>query len=231
MNGPGHTDRARRSRVEAEADAGSSQPEDRRNPALSRQFRRAGFSRGVRAVAGRWIAVAGAALAIAACAAPQEPALDTGALPARVVLHYEFAGDWAATAGDACEERLGLSQGVFLTLASADGGDSAFHVARFFMLEEASRADALVGVADHAGVLQLTVETDGVIDGRAADIAYDLRLEPHDPHHVRLTGFIMTVRDRAGETVRADLLAEAASDRTIPVLSVAGPSGLCLKRL
>ena len=180
----------------------------------------------------RMVPIFAAALAVSACAGskPPEPAPNAGALPARIVLHYDFAGDWAATAGDYCEERLDLSQGVFLTVAGADGG-GAFHVARFFMLEEASRADALVGVADHAGVLQLTVETDGVVDGRAAEIAYDLRLEPHDPHHVRLTAFMMTVRDRAGETVRADLLAEAASDRTIPVLSVAGPGGLCLKRL
>jgi hypothetical protein len=183
-------------------------------------------------------AVFGTVLAVSACAgsgppaAPEPPPAATGALPARIVLHYDFAGDWAATAGDFCEERLDLSQGVFLTIAGApDGGTSTFHVARFFMLEEASRAEALVGVADESGVLPLSVETEGVIDGRAAAISYDLRLEPEDPHRIRLTAFMMTVQDRTGQAVRADLLAEAAADRTIPVLSAAGRRGLCLKRL
>jgi len=183
-------------------------------------------------MARRLAALSVMAFAAFACTAPQRPAMEGGALPERVVLHYDFAGDWAATAGDYCEERLDLSEGVFLSIAAAPDGDpSAFHVARFFMLEEANRAQALVGTADEAGALPLTVETDGVIDGRAAAVTYDLTLEPEDPHRIRLTAFVMTVQDRAGETVRADLLATAAADRTIPVLSVAGRRGLCLKRL
>jgi len=179
----------------------------------------------------RSAAAFGIALALFACTAPR-PGTDSGPLPARIVLHYDFAGDWAATAGDACEERLDLSEGVFLSIAAApDGGPAAFHVARFFMLEAGSRAQALVGIADDAGVLPLTVETEGVVDGRAAEITYDLTLEPEDPRRIRLSGFVMTARDRTGETVRADLLAEAAADPTIPALSAAGRGGLCLKRL
>jgi hypothetical protein len=180
----------------------------------------------------RWVAALGFATALFACAAPPQPAMEAGALPARIVLHYDFAGDWAATAGDYCEERLDLSEGVFLTIAGApDGGAEAFHIARFFMLEDANRAQALVGMADETGALPLTVETEGVIDGRAAAITYDLTLKPEGPRRIRLTGFTMTAQDGAGETVRADLLAKAAADRTIPVLSAAGSRGLCLKRL
>ena len=174
-----------------------------------------------------------AALLLAACGAPEPPAVPRHDLPQRVVLHYDFAGDWAATAGDDCTERLDLSQGVFLTVAGApDGGSpSAFHVARFFMLEEAGRADALTGKADETGVLPLTVETEGVVDGRAAAITYDLTLEPDGPRRIWLTAFTMTVRDRAGQAVQADILARAAADPTIAVLSEAGQRGLCLKRL
>ncbi len=180
----------------------------------------------------RRVAALGFAAALFACATPQPPATDTAALPRRVVLHYDFAGDWVATAGDYCEARIELSDGVFLTIAGATDGDpSAFHITRFFMLEDANRAHALVGVADEAGVLPLAVETEGVIDGRAAAITYDLTLQPEGPRRIRLTGFVATIRDRAGQTVRTDLLAEAAADRTIPVLSAAGSRGLCLKRL
>ena len=183
-------------------------------------------------MARRLAALSVIAFAAFACTAPQRPASEAGALPERVVLHYDFAGDWAATAGDYCEERLDLSDGVFLSIAgAADFGPSSFHVARFFMLEEAQRAEALMGAVDETGTLPLTVETEGVIDGRAAAITYDLTLEPEDPHRIRLTAFVMTVRDGTGETVRADLLAKAATDPTIPVLSVAGSGGLCLKRL
>lgn len=178
-----------------------------------------------------WLCLA--VLSLAACTRPDASvAPSTAPLPQRVVLHYDFAGDWAATAGDACAERLDLSQGVFLTIAgAADRSPAAFHVARFFMIEEAERAEALVGTADETGRLSLTVETEGVIDGRAAAITYDLRLEPDGPRRVWLTAFAMTVRDRTGEAARADLLARAATDPTIPVLSEAGERGLCLKRL
>lgn len=180
----------------------------------------------------RLAAVLATALAAFACTTPQQPTMETDARPQRIVLHYDFAGDWVATAGDYCEERLDLSEGVFLTIAGApDGGPAAFHIARFFMLEDASPAHALVGMADETGVLPLTVETEGVIDGRAAAITYDLTLQPEGPRRIRLTGFMTTVQDRVGQTVRADLLADAAADRTIPVLSAAGSRGLCLKRL
>jgi len=179
----------------------------------------------------RRIAAAGIALAVAACAAPQPPA-DPVALPSRIVLHYDFAGDWAATKGDQCEERLDISDAVFLSIAPAPGDDpSAFHVARFFMLEEGAPAQALVATTDGAGDLSLIVETEEVIDGRDAEVTFNLTLEPEDPRHVRLTAFRMTMRDRAGLTVQADLLARAAADPTIPVLSEAGSLGLCLKRM
>ncbi len=180
----------------------------------------------------RCITAIATALALFGCATAPQRDGGVAAPPQRVVLHYDFAGDWAATAGDGCAERLDLSDAVFLTIAGAGDGDpSAFHVARFFMLEEARRAEALVGRADPGGVLPLRVETEGVIDGRPAAITYDLTLRSEGPRRIRLTGFLITVRDGAGETVRRDLLAAAAADPTIPVLSEAGDTGLCLKRL
>jgi hypothetical protein len=185
----------------------------------------------VRAILRRWPMVAGACLSAAACAGPQ-PAGDAGALPARIVLHYDFAGDWAATAGDLCEDRPDISRAVFVSIAAAPGRESpAFHVARFYMLDNAAPAEALVGAADGTGNLSLAVETESVVDGRDAEVRYDLTFVPEDPRHIRLTSFRMTMRDRAGDTVRAELLARAAADPTIPVLSEAGDSGLCLKRL
>lgn len=172
------------------------------------------------------------ALAVFGCTSARTPEGTVGLLPERIVLQYDYTGDWAATAGDHCQERLDLSRAVFLGIdASPDGGASAFHIARFFMLDEARRAQALVGVADGTGVLPLTVETEAVIDGRDASVTYDLMLEPQDPHHIRMTVFRMTARDLAGRTIQADLLAETAADPTIPVLSAAGSRGLCLKRL
>lgn len=172
------------------------------------------------------------ALALAGCTKPGETvAPPTTPLPDRVVLHYDFSGDWAATAGDQCAERLDLSQGVFLTIDRAEEAADNFHIARFFMLEDAERAEALVGVPDQDGTVTLLVETAGIIDGRDAEIVYLLVLKPAGAHYVRLTAFTMTVRDRAGETVQADLLARAAVDPSIPVLSEAGEGGLCLKRL
>ena len=181
----------------------------------------------------RFLAIlAPAALLLAACGAPEPPAAPLDDLPQRIVLHYDFSGDWAATAGDGCAERLDLSQGVFLTVATTrDRTPPAFHVARFFMIEEAGKAEALAGKADETGVLPLTVETQGVVDGRAAAITYDLTLEPDGPQRIWLTAFTMTVRDRTGQMAQADLLARAAADPTIPVLSEAGEKGLCLKRL
>ncbi|UCH73817.1 MAG: hypothetical protein JSU82_16070 [Rhodospirillales bacterium] len=173
-------------------------------------------------------AALGLALALFGCATTPPAPIDR---PERIVLHYDFAGDWAATAGDSCDERLDLSEGVFVGITRADdSGPSAFYVSRFFMLETYARAQALVGRPDANGALPLTVETEGTIDGRNAAITYDLTLEPLDPRRVRLTAFAVAVRDRAGQAVRRDLLAEA-EERTIPVLSEAGELGLCLKRL
>lgn len=174
-----------------------------------------------------------AALTLAACTKPGETVAPppNAPLPQRVYLHYDFSGDWAATAGDHCDERLDLSQGVFLTIGRPVETEDNFHVARFFMLEEADKAEALVGIPDEEGTLVLLVETQGVIDGQQMEIVYLLALKPKSAHYIRLTEFTMTVRDRAGESVQADLLAHAAADPTIPVLSAAGENGLCLKRL
>lgn len=169
-----------------------------------------------------------AVLGAAACAAPQPPG--TGApLPERIVLQYDFAGDWAATAGDACEKRVDISDATFLGIART--ADGAYHIARFFMLEQGQQAEAAVGVPDADGVLTLTLETRGVVDGRTADITYDLVLKPLDPQRIRLAGFTMTMRDQAGQTVEVNLLADPTADRKVPVLSIAGKHGLCLERL
>ena len=98
-------------------------------------------------------------------------------------------------------------------------------------MEDADRAEALVGVPDEQGNLTLVVETAGIVDGRDAGIVYLLVLKPAGAHYIRLTEFTMTVRDRAGETVQRDIMAQAAADPSIPVFSEAGEGGLCLKRL
>lgn len=186
---------------------------------------------GTRPAGGRWIAVAGIALAVAACSATPPPATDTAAPPARIVLHYDFAGDWAATKGDRCEERLDLSQEVLLTIANVpERGPGAFHIARFTALEGGERAEALVGVVQENGALPLTVETVGIVDGRMVEMTLDLTLQAETPRHIRLTAYTASIREQSGRTVSMDLLADAARTGG-SVLSEAGQEGLCLKRL
>lgn len=185
---------------------------------------------GARPAGGRSAAVAGIALAVTACSAVAPPA-DSQAPPARIVLHYDFAGDWAATAGDRCEDRLDLSQEALLSIADVpDRGPSAFHVARFAALEGAEKAEALVGIVQEDGVLPLTVETAGVVDGRLVEMTLDLRLKAETARYIRLTAYTATIREPTGETAYLDLLADAARTGG-SILSEAGTEGLCLKRL
>ena len=174
---------------------------------------------------------AAAVLALAACTnsgngEPGQP------LPERVVLHYDFSGDWMAAAGDQCAERLDLSEMVFLSIgASQEGESDRYHIADLFMLEPGEPAEALVGTADGDGRLALAVETEGVVDGHRAAIIYALLLQQEGALIVRLRAFTMTVRDNRGRATETDLLAEAAADPSIPMLGARGSRGLCLKRL
>lgn len=170
------------------------------------------------------------AIAIAGCVAV-DPIARNGGRPERIVLHYDFSGEWAATAGDECAPRLGLSDGVFIGIAAnSNGAAGRFYVERFFMLGSGDRAQALVATMDADGTLPLAVETETMTDGRRMPVTYHLRLESLDASHVRLTGFHAIVKTQAGES-SIDLLADAASGVGIPVLSAAGRRGLCLKRL
>jgi hypothetical protein len=169
--------------------------------------------------------------ALAACTGPTSNDVSEP-LPERVLLHYDFSGDWMAAAGDQCSERLDLSETVFLTVvASPDGAPDRYHIADFFMLEPGEPAEAIVGVADGNGNLELSVETEGIVDGKRAAITYKLLLEQESARIMRLRGFDMLVRDSGGRTSEIDLLAEAANDPSIPVLGAQGNRGLCLKRL
>jgi len=175
--------------------------------------------------------LASAVILLAACAGAKdnEPARP---LPERVVLHYDFSGDWLATAGDQCAERLDLSEAVFLSIgASQEDEPDRYHIADFFMLESGEPAEALVGTADGDGALALAVETEGMVDGRRAAIIYALLLRQEGALHLRLRAFTMTVVDAQGRSTMTDLLAEAAADPSIPMLGALGSQGLCLKRL
>lgn len=170
-------------------------------------------------------------LTLAACsgAKDKEPAR---LLPERVILHYDFSGDWLATAGDQCTERLDLSEAVFLSIEAAQEGEpDRYHIADFFMLEPGEPAEALVGTSDGDGALALAVETEGVVDGRRAAIIYAMLLRQEGALHLRLRAFTMTVRDAQGRSTETDLLAEAAADPSVPMLGALGSQGLCLKRL
>lgn len=168
-------------------------------------------------------------LALAACASSEPPAEP---LPQRVVLHYDFAGAWMATAGDQCAERLDLSETVFLSIGAAPEGEpDLYHIADLFMLEPGEPAEALVGTADGGGRLALAVETEGMVDGRRAGIIYAMLLQQEGALIIRVRAFTMTVRNPQGGATETDLLAEAAADPSIPILGARGSRGLCLKRL
>jgi hypothetical protein len=170
-------------------------------------------------------------LALAACAGTEDEE-PTKPLPERVLLHYDYSGDWMATAGDQCAERLDLSEAVFLSIgASQEGESDRYHIADFFMLEQGEPAEALVGTVDGDGWLGLAVETEGMVDGRRAAIIYALLLEQEGALFIRLRAFTMTVRDGRGRATEIDLLAEAEADPSIPLLGATGRRGLCLKRL
>ncbi len=175
------------------------------------------------------IAVVAAAVLLAGCGATEPPA-GAGPAPERIVLHYDYAGSWAAAAGDACAARLDLSDVVFLSVSAASGDGSAFHIADFFLLEAGEPAVATVAVPDPDGALVLSVDTRGVVDGRPTGITYRLRLEPDSPLLVRLTSMVMAVRGAGGRPEAIDLLSAARSDPGIPVFGAAGKRGLCLKR-
>lgn len=170
------------------------------------------------------------ALLLGGCAA-LDPIARNGGRPERIVLHYDFAGAWAATAGDECAPRLGMSDDVFVAIASdPNGGAGRFYVERFFMLAPGDRAQALVAAMDIDGTLPLTVETEAPIDRPNAPIIYRLRLQALDTNHIRLTAFHAVVGTPGGDS-SIDLLADAASRTGVPVLSAAGQHGLCLLRL
>ena len=152
--------------------------------------------------------------------------------PERIQLHYDFSSDWMATAGDQCAERLNLSEAVFLSIGtSSQETAKRYHVADFFLLEPDEPAQAVVGTADGDGRLALAIETEGVADGRRVAIIYAMLLEPEGAFAIRLRAFTMTVRGADGRATETDLLAQAAADPTIPILSAAGGEGLCLKRI
>lgn len=178
----------------------------------------------------RQIIATAALLTLAACATstdrkPEPP------LPQRVVLHYDFSGDWVATAGDQCSERLDLSENIFLSIGTApEGGPDRYYITDFFMLEPGQPAQANVGVADGSGKLTLSVDTEGTVHGRHANITYTLKLEQQGPYAIRLYGFAMKLWDAQDPPQVTDLLAKAAADPTIPILGASGSKGLCLKR-
>lgn len=168
---------------------------------------------------------------LAACTASPDTE-STSPLPERVLLHYDFSGDWMATAGNQCSERLDLSETVFLSIGTAPGGTpDRYHIADFFMLEPGEPAEAQVSSSYEYGKLGLAVETEGMVDGRHAKIIYAMLLEQEGAYVLRLRALTMTATDAAGNVSQVDLLAEAAADRTIPFLGAAGSKGLCLKRL
>jgi hypothetical protein len=168
---------------------------------------------------------------LAACTNPGDEELGQP-LPERVVLHYDFSGDWVATSGDQCAERLDLSETAFLSIGAAQEGElDRYHIADLFMLEPGEPAEALVGTADGDGRLALAVETEGMVDGHRASIIYALLLQQEGALIIRVRAFTMTVRNPQGGAAETDLLAEAAADPSIPMLGARGCRGLCLKRL
>jgi hypothetical protein len=174
-----------------------------------------------------------AALFLVATACTGSPDNDAARpLPERVLLHYDFSGDWMATAGDQCSERLDLSENLFLSIGTTpDGVSDRFHIADFFMLEPGEPAEALVSSPYEDGKLGLAVETEGLVDGRRAKIIYAMLLVQEGALVLRLRAMTMTATDSRGQVAEVDLLAEAAGDPSIPVLGAAGSKGLCLKRL
>lgn len=169
-------------------------------------------------------------LALTACAGSTDD--DARPLPERVLLNYDFSGDWMATAGDQCSERLDLSESVFLSIGSSpDGTPDRYHIADFFMLEPEEPAEAQVSSPYEHGKLGLAVETEGMVDGRRARIIYAMLLEQEGALVLRLRAFTMTATDNSGHVSQVDLLAEAAADPSIPFLGAAGSKGLCLRRL
>lgn len=155
-------------------------------------------------------------------------------MPQRTVLYYDYVGAWAATAGNECEQRVDLSDGVFIAIAPAPSGERGrFYAEYFFALDPQQKAQAIVGQLSLDGSLTLSVDTRGTVDGREADIGYILKFAPKDFSHVLLTSFERTVRDTTGadEASTTDLLQDPATRGRIPVLAVAGAEGLCLRRM
>lgn len=173
-----------------------------------------------------------AALLLAGCAATEA---ELPPLPQRTVLYYDYVGAWAVTAGNACEERVDLSRGVFLAVApDPSGRRGRFYAEYFFMLDPEDKAEAEIGEIAADGSLVLGVEAEGMVDGRRAVVAYRLRLEPRDASHVLVRRFDMATRDPSGQENDlpwVDLLRDPALASDVPVLAVAGPEGLCLRRL
>lgn len=157
-------------------------------------------------------------------------------LPQRTVLFYDYVGAWAATAGNECEESVDLSDGVFIAIGpDPAGGRGRFYAEYFFMLDPADRAEAAVARIAADGRLDLTIEADGTVDGRPAQVTYKLTLQPKDFSHILVTGFGMTVIDASGidssGTRSLDLLQNPELAKRIPVLATAGSGGLCLRRM
>lgn len=155
-------------------------------------------------------------------------------LPQRTVLYYDYVGAWAATAGNACEERVDLSNGVFIAIAPGPSGERGrFFAEYFFMLDPQDRAEASVAQMAVDGSLTLVIDSHGTVDGRTADVSYRLALAPKDYSHILVKRFVMTVRDATGADAvsTVDLLQDPAATETIPVLAAAGAEGLCLRRM
>lgn len=155
-------------------------------------------------------------------------------LPQRTVLYYDYVGAWAATAGNECEERVDLSDGVFIAIAPDPSGERGrFYAEYFFVLDPQERAQASVGQMAADGSLTLSIDSHGTVDGRQAAISYTLGFEPKNFSHILLTRFDRTVRDATGtdEVSTIDLLQDPTATQTVPVLAAASAEGLCLRRM
>lgn len=176
------------------------------------------------------MALAATTLLTACAEAPTTPP------SSRIVLFYDYSGAWAATAGDACDRQIGLSDGVFVSIQRDPAGDrNRFYPDGFFMIEPDVQAEALPGVVEADGALELAIESAARVGGQPAVITYRLRLAARDPYHIRVTSFQRTVRavGASGEsmTETVELLEDEELRETVPVLATAGAQGLCLRRL
>lgn len=173
------------------------------------------------------LAILLAGLALSSCGKDEAP------LPESVLLYYDFSGDWAATAGNECSNRLDLSESAFLSIArETQEGEERFYASNFFMLVAGEWAEALLGEMRPDGTLMLSIETKTMLDGRPSAVTYILLLDPESTRRLRLYEFHMTALDLSdGRRGTITLLSEGEFDPSVPALSAAGSRGLCLVRM